>query len=227
MSSYEDAFVEPLFSIPIFRFNIKHVENFIFPLVKKINHHLNLESFNGENVSKLLTVEDNVLLSKELEFIKQEVYKNSRLFLYDVLSIQKDIKFRIVDSWIVALKPGGESTLHNHSYSYISGVIYLDVSETDSITFGNPLYNPGSGIFNQIITDFSPQVCNKYNSSNWTFYPKNSEGFLFLSSVAHRINKNVSNKNRISIAFNIMPTGLISTQVANRLNIRENDVETI
>ena len=48
---------------------------------------------------------------------------------------------------------------------------------------------------------------NIYSCEEWTITPKENTVLLFPSNLMHRVAKNLSNKNRYSLAFNINPIG--------------------
>ena len=48
---------------------------------------------------------------------------------------------------------------------------------------------------------------NIYSAEEWTITPKKNTVLLFPSNLMHKAAKNLSNKNRYSLAFNINPIG--------------------
>jgi len=87
---------------------------------------------------------------------------------------------------------------HNHGADLVSGVFYVKVPENS----GNIVFQNSSEFLqfnNDNIKNF-----NEYNSTTWSFIPKNQELFLFPSWINHYVQPNLNKKEkRISIAFNI------------------------
>ena len=84
---------------------------------------------------------------------------------------------------------------HDHPNSVISGVFYIKVPK-----------NSGELIFNnENLIRFYPlriKEYNKYNSQIWKFQPKENTLYLFPSWIKHMVSSNLTNEERISLAFN-------------------------
>ena len=107
-----------------------------------------------------------------------------------------DNKFIITTSWFTHTKDGRFGNFHNHSNSMFSGVFYF-TDDNSAIKFQN--FNKNTS-FNII-----PKEFNVYNSSSWEVKPPKGTILLFPSEVYHYVN--ISNKDRKSLAFNIVPVG--------------------
>lgn len=94
------------------------------------------------------------------------------------------------------------NTVHDHQKSILSGVYYVSVPDNNmgDIVFhrnDNAEYYLTSGLnYEQTMA----------NALNCTKPPKESTFYLFPSWVKHSVERNESHKERISIAFNIVPS---------------------
>lgn len=105
-----------------------------------------------------------------------------------------------VDSWLTVFAPGDSEQQHNHYGNFLSGVYYVSAPpETGAFRF----YEPGAQktMWHGQYTNQAPKNVN--NSTNGTYYPRTGEMILFPSWMEHAVLANKSQRNRISIAFNI------------------------
>jgi hypothetical protein len=83
----------------------------------------------------------------------------------------------------------------------LSGVFYIECDQNyDKISFQN---------FNVPTWVIEPEEYNVYNSFKYYINVKKNLLILFPSEVLHKIEKNENKKERISLAFNLLPTGTI------------------
>jgi uncharacterized protein (TIGR02466 family) len=102
--------------------------------------------------------------------------------------------FVLTESWFNFSKTHGFQFDHTHAGSRISGVYYYQTSDNDgNIRFQNP--NPFSH-FRGFPADGVPSESINYKS-------KNGRIILFPSWLTHRVNKNLTDNERISISFNL------------------------
>ena len=87
---------------------------------------------------------------------------------------------------------------HDHPYSLISGVFYIDVNkDSGDIMFHNPQQ---PGLYDKGLTSVSER--NTFNSKIWRVSPTKNLLLLFPSWLFHSVEPNLSKKNRISMSFN-------------------------
>jgi uncharacterized protein (TIGR02466 family) len=109
--------------------------------------------------------------------------------------------YAVTTSWATETKPGEQSKLHKHINCQYSGVYYVSVPEgANSIDFIK--YEQGGFMT-------TPVAYNKFNSYRASFKLKEGDIIFFPSYMFHQINLNNSKKTRYSIAFNLIPTGII------------------
>jgi len=108
---------------------------------------------------------------------------------------------RIDNIWININSPGSYNIEHRHPNSLISGVFYLKVPKNSGpIVFTNPMPS-----FDMIWSKRVVDVYNAYTSVEHTHNPIDNALVLFPSWLSHRVERNKSNENRISLAFNCSP----------------------
>lgn len=96
-----------------------------------------------------------------------------------------------VHAWCNVNNPGSENYLHSHPGNFMSGVLWLQAKDTGILEFvpNNYLY--------------------KLSHPAWPFHgvsryePADGDILIFPSYLLHRVERNQSNKDRISIAFDI------------------------
>ena len=115
---------------------------------------------------------------------------------YDI----KDID--MTDMWGNILKPGETHPPHTHSNNFLSGVFYLNSDAKTGIIFQDP--RPAADVL-------VPRKKTKTNeNSNLLSYTSNTNRLiLFPSWLLHWVPTNESNRNRISISFNIQIKGQV------------------
>ena len=108
---------------------------------------------------------------------------------------------QITTSWFTATLPRGSADEHAHCNSWFSAVVYFDEYDADSAPI--QFVNPPSGVY------VSPSKDNDYNATDHVEVPSKGTIILFPSSIRHRVLKNYSQYERYSLAFNVMPKGVI------------------
>lgn len=89
---------------------------------------------------------------------------------------------------------------HIHAKSFFSGVYYVKVPENSgNLNFRNP--SNLQRLFVNEINDCLNEI-NNFTAQNWVIQPKNNMLVLFPSWLEHDVDQNLSDDDRISIAFN-------------------------
>ena len=92
---------------------------------------------------------------------------------------------------------------HKHPNSFISGVFYISADAScDQISFINPFLLDRDFVIGK-------GQSNCFNSEEWHYPVKTGELVLFPSYQHHFVKPLIGDKNRISLAFNVIPTGTI------------------
>lgn len=143
------------------------------------------------------SIDQNILENSLFKNLKNEIINSSKNYLNKLEHIYEDL--RISTSWATKTFKGQESESHFHSNSYLSGIFYL--TKGSSLTFKNP------------------------SATSWGFLLDKKEGpetfvqikpnpdllIIFPSFLNHSISLHTEDNTRISIAFNIVPKGVIGT----------------
>lgn len=134
------------------------------------------------------------LFSEELY---NEIIKNSLIgFSYLGLKSQEP---KINNCWININYKNNYNDRHMHKGSILSGVFYISTNKNSGqIIFYNPNDKLSFFMSSNIIKEY-----NFVNSSIWKFKPCNNLLLIFPSWLEHQVMPNISEEDRISIAFNI------------------------
>ena len=186
---------DKLFSTHIFLIDNVIPENDILDIRKHIISTYNSDTKNWQSIADLhkMIIYDT-LTDKILEYSKN---------VFDKLELKYD-SFKITDMWSNVLKPGETHRPHTHSNNMLSGDYYVDAIETSGIIFTDP--RPQAGV---IQPDVNKQILD--NASIVKYDSATNRMILFPSWLQHYVPVNETNKNRISIAFNIMFKGLVGS----------------
>jgi len=186
---------DKLFSTHIFLIDNVIPEKDILDIRKHIISTYNSDTKNWQSIADLhkMIIYDT-LTDKILEYSKN---------VFDKLELKYD-SFKITDMWSNVLKPGETHRPHTHSNNMLSGVYYVDAVETSGIIFTDP--RPQAGV---IQPDVNKQILD--NASIVKYDSATNRMILFPSWLQHYVPVNETNKNRISIAFNIMFKGLVGS----------------
>lgn len=204
------AEVIPLFSSPVYCRNLglyqqpeelKQLRELVtaedFPWMKNHDNEVSRDNHWLESIKDTRLYN---LITKEIES-----------YFYGLLQADSDIKIRITESWLNRTAPGQQHHKHRHSNSIISGVYYFDVlPESGSLIFSKDAFQA---------IEYTTLNSNIYNSKHWILNPKNHTLFLFPSDLEHKVSKNMSNSNRISLSFNTFISGPISKAYLQSLEI--------
>jgi len=96
-----------------------------------------------------------------------------------------------VHAWCNVNSPGSENYLHSHPGNLMSGVLWLQAKHTGFLEF------------------VSNNYLNKLTHPAWpyhgisTYEPEDGDILIFPSYILHRVEKNQSNRDRITMAFDI------------------------
>lgn len=126
-------------------------------------------------------------------------------FFQNIYAPKTEATMRITQSWGNYASANAGHHKHSHPNSFISGVLYLkaDINK-DRIYFHKETYEQIS---------FQTENFNIFNSKSWWLPVGAGELLLFPSSVTHSVEP-VVGEERVSIAFNTFPTGVIGSELA-------------
>jgi uncharacterized protein (TIGR02466 family) len=202
--------VIPLFSSPVYIKNLG--------LFQTADELMNLDTIvNASSVEWASNHNNNVTNDNRwLDSIKETklyslIQGELKQYFYSLMQANPDIEIYITESWLNKSEPGQEHHRHRHANSIISGVYYFNVN----IDSGNLMFS--SSQYQQI--EYTTINSNIYNSKHWIIIPKQHNLILFPSSLEHKVSKNNSDTNRISLSFNTFIKGPISNYFLQSLEI--------
>jgi uncharacterized protein (TIGR02466 family) len=164
------------------------------PSATEVNHH-----------SKELT-HTEIISPKEDNFFSNVTERiNPQLIEMGNLLFGEKLNWSIKEIWMNFLKPGGGQAMHNHSNSFISGVLYLTPTDPASRT----VFFRGFGDRGFVFTNTHKGTeTGPFNAEKWIApEPDVGDMILFPSYLLHAVPLN-QGKLRISLAFNAIPERL-------------------
>lgn len=198
--------IEKYFSVPVFLDDLSPstIDNSLSiaqKYMKEHNWHQQINKgvtlttyYKDSRVDYLGQVQDEGLLV--------EVERCSRKFLDELGVI--DSADLVIESWLnLNTKYTGHNN-HEHFGSFLGGVVYLDSNnDCGDLVLWDPvkLRSQTYSFYNRAFTKFS-----KYNHQFIRVTPKKNRIVLFESWLTHNVDSNLTDKDRISVAFNIYPS---------------------
>jgi len=161
------------------------------------------ERMNSDNGN--YTLDKNVL--DKMPTLKNKIENEFEKYVRDVLHINKNVNFKIINSWINIHKKGDWSQSHLHKNSCFSGVYYLNVPEhSGNISFDKTI------VLNNLSTStisYDYDEANYINADKVKFKVEEGLVLFFPSTIYHNVDKSNSDEERYSLAFNFFADGLV------------------
>jgi uncharacterized protein (TIGR02466 family) len=182
-----------LFNVPVL---FKETKINTKPLIKYINKISKNSKVVNSNIggihSPYFDIKDPVLND-----LKKEIIKNMDNYFNNLMFENTKLKFK--NMWSITNKSRDYNLTHNHPFSMFSGVFYVKVPKNcGRIIFEHPAMSSMHFWYGLKRKEF-----NNYNSATWAFDIKEKDLLIFPSWLYHRVEPNLSNKERIVISFNI------------------------
>lgn len=192
--------IEEWFPTPIYFTELSNINN---QILKKRAYELKeasptastewfCDTFNTLNKDYLLGNKDDETLISLIETTGQHVFSFAKEF---GLSVEKyDLVCK--DFWFNIANTGDYQEFHQHPNNHLSAVYYVQTDEqSGNIVFKNP---ESIGDMFQIPTEVDTRL--SYKTAKYK--PVESRLLIFKSNLLHMVEKNKSNRDRISIAMN-------------------------
>ena len=158
------------------------------------------------NTGNLVSLNNQVLNDERLSDLKNWIHLCIDDYFKLVVCSSDDFEPYITISWINCAGNGQYHHKHNHPNSIISGVFYIDADkDVDTISFHKDEYNT-------IKFDSHEDDLNLYNSGEWQMSVQRGVLMLFPSSLTHSVPSVTSDKNRISLSFNVFVRGVLGNE---------------
>ena len=186
-------------------------------LVKKIGFTKSGEKTDRDVANIVnISLDTHILNNKSFKFLKKIIEKEFNTYKNNVLQYH-NTDFKITTSWISKTEPGQSSNYHNHSNCMYSGILYLTTPiNCGGISFLN--------YFDKETIKLIPTKYNLHNSKEFTFNPQAKTICFFPADVHHKILPNHSNEVRLSLAFNLFPSGQLGNSDSDSfVNVKVNE----
>ena len=159
-------------------------------------------SVKSANVTTRIEDRDSFRVLEKYPRVRDIILDKWKMVADEFFKYQHD--FAITTSWITEVQPGSSSQVHSHYNSLISGVYYFDTYDefSSDIEFINPLTK-----FQSFWIE--PREPSLACSTLWSLPPRDKLLIFFPSYLEHRVAIHRGDETRYSLAFNIVPTGLI------------------
>ena len=188
--------VKNIFPISIHEFQMNQFDDIKFKLIDYV-YNLQKQNPTGVDISNRGGWQSPTLnLSKDNDLLRNFLIE----CLSDIPFIEKQTSLQF-DAWVNINKKGNHNIRHIHPTSNLSGVLWIKCPEKcGEIVFTSPYEFVGFKEL-ELYSDKFKKENNAYIS--YRINPKEGYMILFPSHLAHRVNENKSDEDRISIAFNI------------------------
>jgi uncharacterized protein (TIGR02466 family) len=205
--------ITPLFSTPIY--------NSIINLSYEVNDAvMSAEYERVEADNGYMTKNKNLLDDPRLAALRITIIKSVSEFMHEAMGVNKNINFKILNSWANRHSPGDLAHVHHHSNSILSGVIFV-ITPEDS---GNLRFHKNPMIPTLWTTTIELDLdanAEKHiiNSNTFDIKPGRGKCVIFPSHVSHSVTKNLSKQDRYTLAFNVFVEGPIGKDGCDRLEL--------
>lgn len=134
------------------------------------------------------------------DFVKEYIKKSTEESFHTQFNIKNGTNFYINNFWINISPKYASNDYHIHNGSHYSGCLYIQCDSNSGAIKLNPNITVNTDWMN-FLTEEYKNAYHIYPSAE--FNPKEGMILLFPSYLPHKVNNNMSNKERISIAFNV------------------------
>jgi len=202
-----NALINTLFPVVIYD---KKLDRDITEKEKLEIYGLSKNTVNNKN--NICTSGVDVLNGSPMYYIKNFINSCLNEYVDIVIKPKHNLKLQITESWVNYTNKNQSHHRHFHKNSVISGVFYFNCVENDEIIFYNKLDQ---------FSSFEPEILEytNLNSNSWNYPVCKNKLLLFPSYLEHSVSENNEEKTRISLSFNTMFDGLVSSHNSQRLKI--------
>jgi len=194
--------LELWFSVPIKKEKINYEKDKLVTLANEIYSttdaitEWNCDTYSTIGIYDAINTKEPYILDL-IKTSENEVVKFAKLF-----TTNDKFFIKTIDFWFNISKPGSYQEFHNHPDSHFSAIIYLQAAK-DS---GNTIFKSYESYMNMHPLPVSKPNTTRYVYDMCTYEPEENTIIIFKSNLQHKVSKNLSNSNRISIAMNFAMT---------------------
>ena len=133
--------------------------------------------------------------------LKKAIDSQIENYLRKYLRLKKTVYLKHQSSWLTVHEKGDAAQKHYHSNSWLSGVYYPIVNSMSGnlVVVNRPPYGWCDGF---MYPESEIEEFNSINGISYRFKPTPGELFLFPSHLDHESEPNLSNVDRVCMAFN-------------------------
>ena len=191
--------IVPLFSECILKSNIQR--QFSEKEIKFISQQYQSAIKNSHNIT---SNNWNILDCDELSELKIFVQNNINYYLHNVINPSGEVEIYLTQSWLNWTRKDESHPKHSHPNSVLSGILYINANENyDSIVFEREQ--------NPFLFRIESKEYNHFNYNTLHYKVKTGDIIVFGSKINHSVKKSINPELRISLAFNTMIKGEISS----------------
>lgn len=159
---------------------------------------------NHANISNRKSIDTYILENKELSGLKDALTECLKKYFEATYQPHNYVDIKITQSWVNYAKSAESHHHHYHQNSLISGCLYIKADKNHhKISFTKMDLN---------MVAIEPSAMNQFNSSDWTYPVETGELILFPSTLHHFVPENQVKGERISLAFNSFPVGILGRE---------------
>ena len=195
--------VIPLFPTPFIRASRALPAALVAGLVRHFSAATYLPNNSSSNLShtSMLKPSDSPLLVDAAAALTPLVGE------FGVLLFGEQLGWSIKEMWVNLMDTGGLQAMHNHANSFVSGIVYLTSSHSESQTVF--LKSPGGTDF-AFKNEHANITPTPFNGDRWISPPPSpGDLVLFPSYLMHAVPPNAGER-RITMAFNAIPAAIES-----------------
>lgn len=183
------------FSTPLYRDTIKLDKKVLNPILSGMKF-FRLPSDDG------WASEDVYILDNDLAPLKPMIQEKIEDMVFNDWKFEDHYTCKILNSWVMKHKTGDESTIHHHTNSLFSGILYLQCDEdSGSLMF----LNKNNWCGNVFSFDF--KEINPLNQDMVGITPSEGDIIMFPSTTQHMVSQSASKYSRFCVAFNVWLEG--------------------
>lgn len=165
------------------------------------------------------TADRRLLDQEKYQHLRNQIQEHLENYLHNVIRVRlhEGAVFEMQNSWGVKHGPNDWAQEHDHSNSYVSGIVYLDVTP-----YSGNLVLHKERMWQNI---FPRSIYVNYDNSTLAncyqleFVPRVGDIFLFPSQLGHSVKPNLSNQDRYCVAFNFFPRGRFDCGITSDLTV--------
>lgn len=170
----------------------------------------NYREAGRKNTGNWVSTHADVLENEAFTDIKQILLEQVNFYAQHVLRAHSDIEFYISISWLNWTEKAQYHHKHHHQNSILSGVLYFECDDHDSIVFYKPmvLVSPYT---------FEPDHQGYLNSDIQDYFVSSGDILIFPSWLEHSVKTKNTDGVRISLAFNTFVRGALGNSDSKTL----------